>query len=396
MALFIRFRSILRDEGGMIAITFAFSSLALLVLMGAAIDYTRISKSSAQLQNASDSALLAVAHTAQDNANLDTLRQLAADYMETMLPSGYDFEITSFSKEGSTLSMTATGVIQATLTSVIGYEEFQPSVSSEVYWGTGKIEVLLVLDNTGSMGQHGRMAAMKDAASAFLDELSGSEASLVKVGIVPFDVNVRVPTTYKTASWFRSSWWVDWFWTGCITDRDQPYDVSDAPVTSSSSTKYPGALCTSSSLATILPLTDNFASLYAKVTQMTPAGNTNITIGLAWGLALLSPDVPFTEAQDYGTKDLSKVIILMTDGDNTENRWTNNTGSIDARTQLACQAVKSAGVTLYTIRLQEGNSSLLSQCASSADTYFDVENVDDLVPTFQAIGEQISQLRIAH
>ena len=45
---------------------------------------------------------------------------------------------------------------------------------------------------------------MKKAANALLDELAGSEAGLVKVGIVPFDVNVRVPTTYKTASWFTA------------------------------------------------------------------------------------------------------------------------------------------------------------------------------------------------
>jgi hypothetical protein len=128
---------------------------------------------------------------------------------------------------------------------------------------------------------------------------------------------------------------------------------------------------------------------------MSPAGYTNITIGLAWGLSLLSNQEPFTEGEPYGTENLTKYIVLITDGDNTSNRWTNNTSSIDARTQIACQSVKDAGVTLYTIRLQEGNETLLSQCASSTDTYFDVDDVNDLVPTFQAIGEQISQLRVA-
>jgi Mg-chelatase subunit ChlD len=316
--------------------------------------------------------------------------------METMLPPGYNFEITSFSKNGSTLNMSVQGIVPASLTSFAGYEQFQPHASSEVYWGTGKIEVLLILDNTGSMAQHNRMTELKKAAKALLDELAGSEEGLVKVGMVPFDVNVRIPTTYQTASWFKSAWWVPWFWNGCITDRDQPYDVSDAAVTSSSSTKYPPAVCTSSSLATIQPLTDNLSTLYTKIDQMTPAGNTNITIGLAWGLALLSDQVPFTEAEPWGTEDLSKIIVLITDGDNTENRWTSNTNSINARTELACESANDAGVTLYAIRLQEGNGDLLSDCATSADTYYDVEDVQDLVPTFQAIGEQISQLRIAH
>jgi hypothetical protein len=91
---------------------------------------------------------------------------------------------------------------------------------------------------------------------------------------------------------------------------------------------------------------------------------------------------------------VSKIIVLMTDGDNTENRWSSSSSSIDARTRLACQAVKAAGVQLYTVRLMEGNASLLQECASSIGTYYDIENVNDLVPAFQAIGEELSELRV--
>ena len=34
--------------------------------------------------------------------------------------------------------------------------------------------------------------------------------------------------------------------------------------------------------------------------------------------------------------DLDKVIILMTDGENTQNRWSSSQSAIDARTQKAC------------------------------------------------------------
>ncbi len=395
MLRLIRIRSFARDERGSIAILFAVCSVVLLLIMGAAIDYARVSRSYTQLQNAADSALLAVAHTAKDSSDVSTLKALAADYMASMLPDGFDFDITAFSKDGSTLKMTAEGNVAASLTSVAGFHDFTPAATSQVYWGTGKVEVMLVLDNTGSMDSHGRMSALKDAADALLDELSGSDAGMAKVGIVPFDVYVRVPTTYKSASWFTTlNWIVSLFWNGCITDRDQPYDVDDTAVTSSS-TKYPGAICGSWSLTDIQPLTDDFTTLYSKITAMSPAGSTNITIGLAWGLALLSDQEPFTEAEPWGTEDLTKYMVLITDGDNTQNRWSNSTSSIDDRTELACQSVKDAGVTLYTIRLQEGNESLLSDCASSTSTYFDIEDVDDLVPTFQAIGEEISQLRVA-
>ena len=71
-----------------------------------------------------------------------------------------------------------------------------------VDWGTGKLEVLMFLDNTGSMAQHNRMVELKKAATALLDEIAGSEPGLAKVGIVPFDVNVRVPTSYR----MRAGW----------------------------------------------------------------------------------------------------------------------------------------------------------------------------------------------
>jgi hypothetical protein len=218
---------------------------------------------------------------------------------------------------------------------------------------------------------------------------------LVKIAIVPFDVNVRVANTYKTASWFKTDWWVSWFWDGCIADRDQSNDVSDAAVTTSASTKYPGALCSSDKLTTIQPLTNDFSLLYAKINALTPAGNTNITIGLAWGMALLSSQEPFTEGVAPNTKDVTKILVLMTDGDNTENRWTSTASQIDARTTLACQSAKDSKIEVYSVRLMEGNATLLKNCASSPGNYYNVENSTDLVPAFQAIGEKISQLRLS-
>ena len=64
---------------------------------------------------------------------------------------------------------------------------------------------------------------------------------------------------------------------------------------------------------------------------MTPTGNTNVTIGLAWGFQLLSPVAPFNAPAP--APDLDKVIMLLTDGENTQNRWSSSASSIDARTR---------------------------------------------------------------
>jgi Flp pilus assembly protein TadG len=383
-----------RDEHGQIVIMFAAGLVAFLLFVGTAMDYARSSRAQTDLQTAADAVALSVASAAQEETPEDTLKEIAHERLATMLP-GYDFSITDLETTSGSLTLTAEGSIPAGLTTIIGYEELDQGITSTATWGTGKLEVALVLDSTGSMSQYNRMVELKKAAKAMLTELQSSEAGLVKIAIVPFDVNVRVATSYKTSSWFKSDWWISWFWNGCIADRDQSNDVSDAAVTSSSSTKYPGALCGSNNLKTILPLTDDFTALNDKVDSLAPAGNTNITIGLAWGMTILSSQEPFTGGVAPGTKDVTKSIVLMTDGDNTENRWTSTASSINARTQLACEAAKDAAIVVYTIRLMEGNATLLSACASSQDNYYDVENVADLVPAFQAIGERLSQLRIS-
>ena len=98
---------------------------------------------------------------------------------------------------------------------------------------------------------------------------------------------------------------------------------------------------------------------------MTPAGNTNVTIGLSWGFQLLSPNEPFNAPAP--APDLDKVIVLMTDGENTQNRWTSSSSSIDARTQKACDNVKAANIKLYTVRVINGDVTLLKGCATKAD-----------------------------
>jgi hypothetical protein len=57
--------------------------------------------------------------------------------------------------------------------------------------------------------------------------------------------------------------------------------------------------------------------------------------------------------------DLERVIILMTDGDNTQNRWTSSQTSIDARTQRVCDNIKADNIKLYTVRMIAGNATLL-------------------------------------
>ena len=107
----------------------------------------------------------------------------------------------------------------------------------------------------------------------------------------------------------------------------------------------------------------------------------------------LSPVSPFNASAQQN--DLDKVIILLTDGDNTENRWSSNQNSIDARTKLACTNVKNANIKLYSVRVINGNATLLQQCTTKPDMYYDVDEADQLNVVFKSIAQNLANLRIA-
>jgi hypothetical protein len=125
-----------------------------------------------------------------------------------------------------------------------------------------------------------------------------------------------------------------------------------------------------------------------------PTGNTNVSIGLAWAFHALTASDPLANALPPGP-GLDKVIILLTDGDNTQNRWTGNQTDINARTQATCNAVKAANIKLYTIRVIDGNASLLQGCATNPDMYYNVQNASDLNAVFVAIAQNLANLRLA-
>ena len=92
------------------------------------------------------------------------------------------------------------------------------------------------------------------------------------------------------------------------------------------------------------------------------------------------------------------VIILLTDGLNTQNRWYTSASSIDTRQSMTCDNVKASGVTLYTIQVNTGGdptSTLLRNCASSTDKFFLLTSASQIVTTFNQIGTNLTKLRIA-
>jgi len=168
----------------------------------------------------------------------------------------------------------------------LGQSQFDINASTEVVWGIKRLELALVLDNTGSMAQSGKLAALKTSAHNLIDTLQSASNTPgdIKVAIIPFDTSVNIGTGYASQPWTNYS--VNNIkqsqWQGCVIDRDQSNDVLDTtPTTINVHTLYPAASC--GSLARAQPLTSDWTALGSRVDQMAANGNTNITIGLVWG-----------------------------------------------------------------------------------------------------------------
>jgi hypothetical protein len=63
-----------------------------------------------------------------------------------------------------------------------------------------------------------------------------------------------------------------------------------------------------------------------------------------------------------------------------------------------CTNIKNAGITIYTIQVNTDGSptsTLLQNCASDSSKFFLLTSASQIVTTFQQIGTNLTQLRIA-
>jgi len=408
-----------RSRAGNVAIIFGIAIVPIVGGIGAAVDYSMANANRTSMQKALDATALALAklmpltQTQLDQKGWEFFSASIGTLKVSLPQSGLVITTPTIGK----INLVATGTYTPQISGFMGVQSFPVAVNTEVQWGMKKLELALALDNTGSMDSNNKMTELKKAAKNLLSTLQKSvmKPGDVKISIIPFHKEVRVDTT---AYPYNGSWlkWDDWesenqtcswggwgwggsctpknknTWNGCISDRDQPNDASDANP-NSNATKFPARQC-SYSLATMLPLTYDWTALNDKIDDMNPDGNTNVSIGLQWAWHSLTSGEPLTQAA-APANDLSKYIILMTDGENTENRWTTNSSSIDARTSATCTAVKAAGIKIYTIRVIDGDATLLRNCASDPSMYFDVQNASQLTSVFNSIGATLAQLHLS-
>lgn len=252
-------RAFARDRRGNVAIVFALCLVPILAFIGAGIDMANAQRMRAQLQDATDSAVLAVARDglrltdAQLKPRADTYLQASYRYKKQ---APYTITKLTFDRTSVTAVLDTKASAPTSFMQMVGIKTV-PISAHAVSKGLG-FEVAMVLDTSGSMadpaGSGGsKISALKTAANSFLDAMFGSQATSqrVSIGIVPFATSVRaLPAGSSAPSWldtngsapnsdedFDSTSASRWSmfsklkntkWGGCVMTRNSPDDVTDS------------------------------------------------------------------------------------------------------------------------------------------------------------------------
>jgi Flp pilus assembly protein TadG len=449
VSLLTRFRAsarrFVRADDGNIAMIFAIAVLPLLSLVGAAIDYTRVSGARSAMQSALDSTALMLAKDL--SSGTITTSQIAAkaqNYFAALYTNKDASNVsvtatyTASSSMGSTIQVSGSGSMTTDFLKIAGFPQLNFNDSATTAWGTTKLRVAMALDNTGSMADAGKIGALQTASKNLIDQLSASAAGNgdVYISIVPFANVVNLGTGFTNSGFID---WSSWStsgsieegstcgssnrnhvmqcgssnntisnWNGCVMDRgtstapgtnDGPDVEVTAPATSAN---YYPADQSSYCPQPIAPLSYNWSSLKSTINAMTPSGGTNQPIGLVWAWQTLQQTSPMNAPAEDPNYTYKKAIILLSDGLNTMDRWYGNGSSwssdVDGRQSLLCQHIKDAGVTIYTIQVNTGGdptSTILQSCASGASNFFMLTSASQVISTFNTIGTSLSKLRVA-
>ena len=321
--------------------------------------------------------------------------------------------------------------------SILGIKNIKLTATATAAWAAqARLRVALVLDNTGSMQEDGKMPALQAAAKSMLSKLASADVATddVYVSIVPFAKDVNLSGGSNKSSWLDWTEWnalhgtcSDWRdktestclsdphntwthdshsnWNGCVVDRGDTtgpnvgaYDTNSVvPSTAIPATMYVAEQYSACPQAA-MGLSDKWTKMNSLIDAMSPNGSTNQALGLQMGWMSLTQNGIFDTPTEDPSAGYAKHLVLLTDGLNTEDRWYTDQTSIDTREQLLCDNIKAAGITLWTIQVNTGHdptSTLLRDCASDPTKFYLLTSASQILSTFDNISFKITKLHLS-
>lgn len=334
---------------------------------GVALDVGRAYSIKSKAQSALDAAVLAATNVLVADADRQSV--FAAVFAENFKASdGKLAKVTyNYAKDSGGVGKVEF-VYRSYLAGVLGKSEFTEMIESYAAQTEGDLEIVLVLDVSGSMrapmGSGTRLAALKSSAKNLIDILEKAKMpnQSIKYSLVPFTMNVNIGTDNAAfVDNVNSPLFAGTTWAGCVLERPAQYanqDVYNGSFASSGGrwqayvwppepnksntcvnpsngtnlgyksvqsvgprgkydpwTKGPNYNCIRHS---IVPLTSDATEIESAVDTLEshPNMGTILAPGISWGHRVLSPEAPFSEGASFSAKT-RKIMIVITDGEQT-------------------------------------------------------------------------------
>lgn len=346
-------RRFTREEEGSMVIFAMFIFLAMLIVGGMSVDLMRFEANRARLQATLDRAVLAAADLDQTQSP----RAVVEDYFrKAQLIDHLTSVEVSETFNSRTVSATAGITLNTFFMDLVGVPSLDVRSASTARENVNDIEIVLVLDVSGSMASNNRLVNLKSAAREFVETvLRNDTENRMSIAIVPFNGQVNLGPTLR--GWYTGI-------TDIVTNpahvncvdlpasvyatqtiaRNLPMPATQHADTFSTTTRA-NAYYSVSSNAPVLtnvwcpPSTTNIvrlpqrniSTLQSQIDALTAVGATSINAGMRWGMTLLDPNSrpmfdSFIRAghipsfysgrpYDWRRENTLKVIVLMTDGE---------------------------------------------------------------------------------
>lgn len=370
----------LRDRAGNFAMITAAVIPVILMAAGVAIDLTKTVLAKAELQDASDAAVLAAAAAlANDGKSVEEAKKIARELFALQMTG-----TSSIVKEGDTTMIDAAPMINITQTAAnntgksykveidasysVKYTVFTrllghttgtletSSVAESATESKSALSMYFVLDRSGSMGE-----ATKSTTSYPCPTKKNPNKTCTK--------NLTRIESLKLAT------------DALLTQLDTADPTSTFVRT--------GGVSYNSSAQAATNLNWGTSGVLDYVNKLTASGNTNSApaFTIAYN-ALMSSTEETAHKNKQGNGQIpSKYIVFMTDGDNNQT-------NADKTTLEYCNLARTKKIEVYTIAFMAPSrgQALLSACATTANHYFLAESTADLLDAFQSIGQQTSQI----
>ena len=227
-------RRLLNDQRGAVMAIVGLAIIPLFAIIGLAIDTGRGYMLKSKLSYAIDAAGLAGGRAFETDLREDDIMM----FFEANFPPGYmasdllpGHPVITFDDEENTITIEASAVIPTYFMSVAGVHDMTVSARTVIQRELRGMELVLVMDNTGSM-RGSKMTGMIDAAHDLVDILYGSREEVPQfwVGLVPYSATVNIgPQHDDWLTGYDADDFTPTEWKGCVEARSFPNDSNDEP-----------------------------------------------------------------------------------------------------------------------------------------------------------------------